>query len=99
MMEQNKIFMCSGCGYSLTIEYRDHITSQNQIELALDKRRREYAGLARELTQVRDEDVQKDILLKMNALFELILALRDVKSRGRAPNLSEKSAVREKAAQ
>ena len=98
-MEQNKVFNCGGCDYSLIIEYREHITPQNQIEWALDKRRREYAGLAQGLTKVRDEDGQKDILLKMNALFELILALRDVKARERVPNLPEKSAAREKAAQ
>lgn len=102
-MKQNKFFaitfMCGGYDYGLSILYQDPISPKNQIDMAYDARCEEYAQLSDSLTQARDEEERIQILEKMNAVFELLQALKAIRARRSYSSYTDqKSTVRQKAA-
>ena len=76
-MKQNRTFVCGGYAYCLTIQYQDPISPQNQIDMAYEARCAEYAQLSDSLTQAQDKEEQLQILERMDAVFELLQALRN----------------------
>lgn len=101
-MKQSKIFartfVCGGCDYLLTIQYQEQISPQNQIQSAYERRIKEYAALSDSLTQSQDREAQNHILEQMDALFELIQALKSLKDQKSQPCPSQKSTAREEVA-